>query len=198
MTAVVHRALILLHLLLKLLLLHETNCSLSLLHSLGVSVSAATAAMTHVVGVIAAMAGVVGAAATSGVMGVMMIEIRISDWRIGDRMRISDRRWTRWSHRLRGHDVAIVGAVSPVTNVLSVIFVLVLVLFPSRFFLLDKAHHVIRQKEITVIVARVGTIFSIYKCIHKGVVPVGTACGISCHCLHLHHKLLWRHVHHAT
>ena len=53
------------------------------------------------------------------------------------------------SYRLQGHDVAIVGAVSPVTNVLTVMFVLVLVLFPSRFFLLDKAHHVIRQKEIT-------------------------------------------------
>jgi len=69
MTAMIH-TLILLHLLLELLLLHETDVPLSLLHGLGIShavAAAAVAAVTEVVGV-----------------DVGIVKVRISDRRIGD------------------------------------------------------------------------------------------------------------------
>ena len=75
--------LVLLHLLLKLLLLHETNISLSLLHGLRIAHVAAAA--------VAAMTGIVG-------IGVGMVEIRYSNRRIGDRVRIADRRVTGRRH----------------------------------------------------------------------------------------------------
>jgi len=80
MSAVVDHTLILLHLLLELLLLHEANAPLPLLHSLRVADAVATsvAAVAQVVD-IAAVACVVGTAAADSVAGVIVIEIRIPD-----------------------------------------------------------------------------------------------------------------------
>lgn len=88
-TAVAHDTLILLHLLVKLLLLHETNGSLSLLHCLRIAHSASTtvATVTGVVGV-AAVGGVVVVGVVSvGVVGVGVVGVGVAVVEIG----VSDR-----------------------------------------------------------------------------------------------------------
>lgn len=186
MTAV-RRSLILLHMLLKLLLLHESYIPLPLLHGLGIR---------HVV--VAVAVDVTAGAAVATVTDVMGIDVGVvevwdSDGRIGDRMGIAYRRRARRRHRLRRHHVAVAGAISSVTHaVIAVVSIGVAALLSSRFFLLDESHHVIRQKEITVIVAGIRSVFSIHKCVHEGVVPAGTSRS---HSLHLQHELLRRHVH---
>lgn len=61
-------------------------------------------------------------------------------------MGISNRCLTRGRHRLRRHHVAVVRAIPSVTHVLIAVVVVLIfvVLLSSRFFLLDKPHHIIR------------------------------------------------------
>jgi len=110
-------------------------------------------------------------------------------------MRIAYCRVAGRRHRLRWHHIAVISAISSVAYVVVVVFVIavvvivvvVVVLLSSRFFLLDEPYHFIRQKEITVIVASVRTIFPAHESVHEGAVPTGAAsstCSRS-HRLHL-------------
>jgi len=81
----------------------------------------------------------------------------------------------------------VVVVVFVIAVVVIVVVVVVVVLLSSRFFLLDEPYHFIRQKEITVIVASVRTIFPTHESVHEGAVPAGAAsstCSRS-HRLHL-------------